>query len=136
MKLYVTIGIFVAVCLGLGLLLFANGRFSNGDAYSQIASLDEGRVSDTERIAETENAYEEPQMVSEPAVPDSIFEICKPAPLEGVSELIVKKKAYMASYNKETKIPNWVAWHLTAEHTDGPISRRNMFYEDEDTYPL
>ena len=132
MKLYVTIGIFVAVCLGLGLLLFANGRFSNGDAYSQIASLDEGRVSDTERIAETENAYEEPQMVSEPAVPDSIFEICKPAPLEGVSELIVKKKAYMASYNKETKIPNWVAWHLTAEHTDGPISRRNMFYEDED----
>jgi len=70
--------------------------------------------------------------VSKPAVPDSIFEICKPAPLEGVSELIVRKKAFIVSYNKETKIPNWVAWHLTAEHTDGPISRRNMFYEDED----
>ena len=39
---------------------------------------------------------------------------------EGVSNQIVKKKSYVASYNKDTKCPNWVAWHLTAEHADGP----------------
>lgn len=39
-----------------------------------------------------------------------------PAPIKG--EQMVKKKTYTASYNKETKCPNWVAWHLTAEHVD------------------
>lgn len=28
-------------------------------------------------------------------------------------------------------MPNWVAWHLTAEHTDGPYGRLNNFYEEE-----
>jgi len=62
---------------------------------------------------------------------DSIFRICMPAPLSGVSEQIIKKKAYIVSYNKETKIPNWVAWHLTSDHSDGTTSRNNTFYEDE-----
>ena len=132
MKYHVVVGVFIAVCLGYVLLLYANGWSSNGNGYSQIGLLDEGRVSDTRQTAATENVYKESKTGSEPAVHDSVFEICKPAALEGVPELIVKKKAYMVSYNKETKIANWVAWHLTAEHTDGPISRRNMFYEDED----
>lgn len=62
---------------------------------------------------------------------DSIISICMPAPLNGVSELILYKTAYVVSYNKDTKIPNWVAWHLTAEHTDGPYGRLNNFYEDD-----
>ena len=66
-----------------------------------------------------------------PSIPDSIFEICKPAPLVGVPEIIIKKKAYIVSYNKETKIPNWVAWHLTREHVGGPVGRSNFFYADD-----
>lgn len=63
---------------------------------------------------------------------NSDFEICKPAPLLGVSEQIIKKKAYIVSYNKDSKTPNWVAWHLTAEHTDGPYRRLGNFHEEED----
>lgn len=37
---------------------------------------------------------------------------------------------YSVSYNEKTKCPNWVAWHLTAEHTDGPYKRLNNFYEE------
>jgi len=62
---------------------------------------------------------------------NSAFEICKPGPLSGVSEQIVQKNAYIVSYNKDTKTPNWVAWHLTADHTDGPVRRMNTFYEEE-----
>lgn len=29
-------------------------------------------------------------------------------------------------------MPNWVAWHLTAEHTDGNIGRSNDYREDID----
>ena len=45
---------------------------------------------------------------------------------------IIERKGYIVSYNKVTLCPNWVAWHLTAEHTDGPFQRSNFFYEDED----
>lgn len=64
-------------------------------------------------------------------MPDSIIRICMPRPLEGISEQIIRKTSYIASYNKDTKIPNWVAWHLLAEHADGPYRRQNNFYEEE-----
>ena len=46
-----------------------------------------------------------------------------PLPLEGTSEQILYRKGYTVSYNKDTKLPNWVAWHLTAEHATGPYRR-------------
>ena len=132
MKLKVTIGIFLIVFLGLVLLLYANGKSSNDYAISQMASLDENPVSNEMQTEKTESDFDEPETKIEPAVSDSIFEICKPAPLTGVSEQIIKKKAYIVSYNKDTKIPNWVAWHLTGDHSDGPVGRSNAFYEDEE----
>jgi endonuclease G len=30
------------------------------------------------------------------------------------------------------RIPNWVSWHLTAEHADGECPRDNKYYEDEE----
>lgn len=63
---------------------------------------------------------------------DSAFIVCKPSSLSHVSEQILEKTSYIVSYNKDTKIPNWVAWHLTADHTDGVVPRDNSYYEDED----
>jgi len=37
-------------------------------------------------------------------------------PLKGVNEQLLRRKGYLASYNRYTKEPNWVAWHLTKEH--------------------
>lgn len=43
------------------------------------------------------------------------------------------ERGYVTSYNKRTRLPNWVAWHLTAGHTKGSHNRRGMdFAEDED----
>ena len=57
----------------------------------------------------------------------------QPAPMKGVPEQILKRKAYITSYNSETKIPNWVAWHLTSGHTRGNLQRHdNVFHEDMD----
>lgn len=41
---------------------------------------------------------------------------------------LLTRLSYTTSYNKETKCPNWVAWHLTAEHTDGPFPRSGEPY--------
>lgn len=81
----------------------------------------------------TDTKYEENPDISHPyEMLDSVVRICIPAPLEGISEQIYYKTAYIVSYNKDTKIPNWVAWHLTAEHTDGPYKRLSNFHEEED----
>lgn len=46
---------------------------------------------------------------------------------------ILVRKGYVVSYNKDTRCPNWVAWHLTAAHTQGDVKRpNNAFHEDLD----
>ncbi|MBR5037147.1 MAG: DNA/RNA non-specific endonuclease [Prevotella sp.] len=57
----------------------------------------------------------------------------QPAKMKGVPEVILKRTGYIVSYNTQTKIPNWVAWHLTAEHTSGGVERHSeVFHEDSD----
>ena len=56
-----------------------------------------------------------------------------PAPLTDRKEQILRRTAYTASYNSDTRLPNWVAWQLTTEHTSGPHKRGGIdFAEDED----
>lgn len=55
-----------------------------------------------------------------------------PAPMGGTAEQILKRKAYTVSYNKGTRLPNWVAWHLTSSHASGTVKRpKSAFHEDE-----
>jgi len=46
-------------------------------------------------------------------------------------EILLHRIAYKLSYNTETRQPNWVAWRLTSDHTDGPFSRKGVPYYDE-----
>ena len=56
-----------------------------------------------------------------------------PAKLNDRPERILYRKGYTTSYNQQTKTPNWVAWHLTKDHTYGKNQRKEeMFSEDED----
>lgn len=62
-----------------------------------------------------------------------LFNIDVPSPLKKVSEQILYRKGYVVSYNKDTKLPNWVAWKLTAEHVNGEARRPgNAWHEDTD----
>ena len=58
-----------------------------------------------------------------------------PLPLEGTSEQILYRKGYIVSYNKDNKIPNWVAWHLTADHTTGPFRRPGSAWHEDTQVP-
>ena len=52
---------------------------------------------------------------------------------KGDAGKILVRKGYIASYNKEWKIPNWVAWHLTRDHVTGEARRPGAaFHEDPD----
>lgn len=80
-------------------------------------------------IGKPDTQVSKPLVITESS--NSALKVCKPAPLSLISEQILEKSSYMVSYNKDTKIPNWVAWHLTADHTDGHVRRMSNFYEEE-----
>ena len=49
--------------------------------------------------------------------------IAIPAKLRGKPEQILYRRGYALSYNRTTKLANWVAWHLTRSHTYGNVER-------------
>ena len=58
-----------------------------------------------------------------------LYEI--PAKLTDRPEQIIKRKGYTTSYNSKTKTPNWVAWHLTKQHTYGSAMRSGMLFTED-----
>lgn len=64
-------------------------------------------------------------------IPSAGIEI--PRNLQGNEGKILYRVGYTTSYNARNKIPNWVAWHLTASHADGRHKRSNeVFHEDNE----
>lgn len=57
------------------------------------------------------------------------FEI--PRLIDTRAEQSLIRKGYTCSYNQDTRNANWVAWHLTKEHTDGPWSRKGLPYIED-----
>lgn len=56
-----------------------------------------------------------------------------PAPLKDRPEKILRRLGFTVSYNKTTKTPNYVAWHLVKSHTYGKYQRdEQLFMPDED----
>jgi len=51
-----------------------------------------------------------------------------------VPEEILKHTGYTVSYNKDWRIPNWVAYELTTEEVEGVFPRENKFIDDPAIY--
>lgn len=47
-------------------------------------------------------------------------------------EQLLVNDAYVSSFNRETLMPNWVAWCLTADHADGPVKRKGVKFTEDD----
>lgn len=47
-------------------------------------------------------------------------------------EILRSYKGMDVSFNPDCHIPNWVSWELTADETDGDVSRSNKFMADPD----
>ncbi|MBO1364245.1 DNA/RNA non-specific endonuclease [Prevotella sp. A2931] len=75
---------------------------------------------------ETETAEEEP------SAPKTEFEALLPRILKaGVSSQTLRREGYVVSYNKDNRIPNWVMWHLTGNHTSGPFKRGGVKFQTD-----
>lgn len=54
---------------------------------------------------------------------------------DGTPGQLLRRTGYVTSYNKTTKLPNWVAWHLTADRTEGPAKRSDVDFEADMDVP-
>lgn len=54
---------------------------------------------------------------------------------KGTPEQILERTGYVASYNKTNLLPNWVAWHLTAERTEGSAKRSGVDFAEDTEVP-
>lgn len=128
---------FIAIQLVLiAVLAGCNGnrslRQSNYVARDEIVADDLAEATETSGDTTTVSEVRPRTAVpSRSMMPTTEIEI--PAPLSSKCEIILKRVGYTVSYNPELKIPNWVAWHLTAERLMGAASRKNAkFCEDDD----
>lgn len=48
---------------------------------------------------------------------------------------IIERTGFTASYNRDTRCPNWVAWHLTRDHTSGPYKRQGKAFHEDESVP-
>ena len=53
-----------------------------------------------------------------------------PLPLEDRAEQIIKHEGYTVSYNKNWRLPNWVAYELIRDELRGTVSRTDKFVVD------
>ena len=89
-------------------------------------------------IEKTDVATKQQIVVNEEASSNSeiwsqeVFEFLFPEIPGNISSQIIKRLGYITSYNHNTKCPNWVAWYLTSEHTDGPFPRKGVPYYTND----
>ena len=81
-------------------------------------------------IAKIESAESVQQSSSESLAAGN--ELLLPAPLKRIPEQILHRKGYSVSYNKDLKIPNWVAWELSREKLVERESRTDKFLPDPD----
>ena len=66
-------------------------------------------------------------LMSTETIPEKVVVVSEnqfePKKTSSKEDIILCRIAYKLSYNTETRQPNWVAWRLTRNHTDGPFSR-------------
>lgn len=70
------------------------------------------------------------QDCSDEAVPVDTSKIEIPGRIAGRAERLITHLGYTVSYNKDWKIPNWVAYELTATEVVGEVPRDDKFMPD------
>ena len=87
-------------------------------------------------VSEIEKARQESGGGGTAAAPvDGGDELLRQASPDGMPEQMLVRTGYTASYNKTTKLPNWVAWRLTADRCEGPAKRSGVDFEADMDVP-
>lgn len=63
---------------------------------------------------------------------EEVVKFCQPQLIQ--SDILLNHTAYTINYNPKTLVPNWVAYELTADETDGPWTRKGLNFMPDPNY--
>ncbi|WP_291528514.1 DNA/RNA non-specific endonuclease [Bacteroides sp. UBA939] len=139
----------ILILISIFVLAIAIGQCTNDDEYVNDESLQNTFVDDNKSLANIEHSKEITDQNPSPkkeldlnempkgqpnakiAVEHGVPKLETPRIINAMPEQILSRLGYSLSYNNTTKCANWVAWHLTKEHTDGPWSRKGTRYFED-----
>lgn len=105
----------------------------------QVSTSSESAPTEPQAATELTNNPDEPEKPERENAPSAAVKTGDPMELPALransNEIILRRKAYTASYNPDTRLPNWVAWHLTANHVDGPYNRGKLKFREDESVP-
>ena len=81
---------------------------------------------DSKRI----NIRDNERLVEKPSKSISYNDFELPAYKVTENNILLERRRYKTLYNVNNKIPDWVAWQLKSEHSEGPYKRLNTYFED------
>lgn len=89
-------------------------------------------TANTESTAQGENIpASQKETDATPSVPQDAQATNIGLPAHSPDDIIIERTAYTTSYDAAHKVPKWVAWQLTADHTEGTQKRLSNFIVDE-----
>lgn len=112
------LGIALSGGLGMGVYYFTGDRQAAMDAATEIYE----RVSD--------NGKDSRKTPEGNVARGNVRKLEMPAALKGAPERIIEHTGFTLSFNREQNNPNWVAWELAADETEGNEVRSNEFLPD------
>lgn len=128
--------VIILLLIALGVKFYnANNRDSSTDDLAGV-SRSEDLSQNGYRPSQTINSGSGQTAPAGNSLSEGTGNIEIPAPLTDREELVLERVGYTVSYNPEWKIPNWVAWHLTAAHAYGDVSRKNASFHEDTDVPL
>lgn len=122
--------VIVAILTCIMLLCFVTVVFSSCRRDKRHRTR-QGRTVESEIVYASDTGFDEATASDTEIWSQEDFDLLAPAMPGYVPSQILERLGYIVSYNHETKCPNWVAWHLTAEHVDGNYPRKGVPYLDE-----
>lgn len=128
----ITVGVMAAACVNAPANHATVG--SRADASALSAKPDEPEISAASNESE-EAAAKSLTATPTEADADSCLRFAMPRSPESMASQLLINDAYASSFNRETLLPNWVAWRLTAEHTVGTVKRSGYQFVPDDRVP-
>ena len=89
----------------------------------------------TQQPAAQREVQQQPRPVAQGSSSPTVKQYELPAPLKDRPEMILRRMGYTVSYNRDTRCPNWVAWHLTKAHTYGSNVRDEEVFTEDSSVP-
>ena len=91
-------------------------------------NIDEQKLTEDRQVLSEDNTtiLDESETPVQSTIESTSLEI--PRMTSSKPEQILVRAGYTTSYNNNTKNANWVAWHLTSDHTSGRWSRDGIPY--------